>query len=155
MYAHRSLSPVRSGSVTFHFFSIACVFLRGTNIICIRNSIIPILCIVNLISYEKYTVFRNVSGTFHRIRQIQLFLGETHFPLSKFFIFLQIGYWHFGILCYNQFRSAGHAGVAHPVERHLAKVEVASSSLVTRSIKKKTTRSVVFFFIMRWCRLDR
>ena len=25
------------------------------------------------------------------------------------------------------------AGVAHPVERHLAKVEVASSSLVTRS----------------------
>ncbi len=26
-----------------------------------------------------------------------------------------------------------HAGVAHPVERHLAKVEVASSSLVTRS----------------------
>ena len=29
----------------------------------------------------------------------------------------------------------GDAGVAHPVERHLAKVEVASSSLVTRSIK--------------------
>ena len=28
------------------------------------------------------------------------------------------------------------AGVAHPVERHLAKVEVASSSLVTRSIEK-------------------
>ena len=27
------------------------------------------------------------------------------------------------------------AGVAHLVERHLAKVEVASSSLVTRSIK--------------------
>ena len=26
-----------------------------------------------------------------------------------------------------------HAGVAHPVERHLAKVEVASSSLVARS----------------------
>ena len=26
-----------------------------------------------------------------------------------------------------------NAGVAHPVERHLAKVEVASSSLVTRS----------------------
>ena len=33
------------------------------------------------------------------------------------------------------------AGVAHPVERHLAKVEVASSSLVTRSIKRKTTLS--------------
>ena len=30
------------------------------------------------------------------------------------------------------------AGVAHPVERHLAKVEVASSSLVTRSIKNKS-----------------
>ena len=30
------------------------------------------------------------------------------------------------------------AGVAHPVERHLAKVEVASSSLVTRSNKKTT-----------------
>ena len=29
------------------------------------------------------------------------------------------------------------AGVAQPVERHLAKVEVASSSLVTRSIKKE------------------
>ena len=28
------------------------------------------------------------------------------------------------------------AGVAHPVERHLAKVEVASSSLVTRSNKE-------------------
>ena len=37
------------------------------------------------------------------------------------------------IFCYNTFCSAG---VAHPVERHLAKVEVASSSLVTRSIKK-------------------
>ena len=30
------------------------------------------------------------------------------------------------------------AGVAHPVERHLAKVEVASSSLVARSIKQDT-----------------
>ena len=28
------------------------------------------------------------------------------------------------------------AGIAHPVERHLAKVEVASSSLVARSIQK-------------------
>ena len=27
-----------------------------------------------------------------------------------------------------------NAGIAHPVERHLAKVEVASSSLVARSI---------------------
>ena len=31
---------------------------------------------------------------------------------------------------------APDAGVAHLVERHLAKVEVASSSLVTRSIKR-------------------
>ena len=38
-------------------------------------------------------------------------------------------------ICYNTFCSAG---VAHPVERHLAKVEVASSSLVTRSNKKAT-----------------
>ena len=40
------------------------------------------------------------------------------------------------------------AGVAHPVERHLAKVEVASSSLVTRSTKKTTfvyLTNVVFF----------
>ena len=37
------------------------------------------------------------------------------------------------------------AGVAHPVERHLAKVEVASSSLVTRSIKP-TEFSVGFSF---------
>ena len=29
-----------------------------------------------------------------------------------------------------------YAGVAHPVERHLAKVEVASSSLVARSNKR-------------------
>ena len=30
-----------------------------------------------------------------------------------------------------------HAGVAHLVERHLAKVEVASSSLVFRSTEKR------------------
>ena len=36
------------------------------------------------------------------------------------------------------------AGVAHPVERHLAKVEVASSSLVTRS-KDRFLRETVFF----------
>ena len=39
------------------------------------------------------------------------------------------------------------AGVAHPVERHLAKVEVASSSLVTRSIKRKTSQRLVFLFM--------
>ena len=39
------------------------------------------------------------------------------------------------------------AGVAHPVERHLAKVEVASSSLVTRSIKKKQMRKHLLFYL--------
>ena len=44
------------------------------------------------------------------------------------------------------------AGVAHPVERHLAKVEVASSSLVTRSIKpllfltREVFSRLLFFF---------
>ena len=40
-----------------------------------------------------------------------------------------------------------YAGVAHLVERHLAKVEVAGSSPVARSIKKDRPRnwSVLFF----------
>ena len=38
------------------------------------------------------------------------------------------------------------AGVAHPVERHLAKVEVASSSLVTRSKKEKQMLLHLLFF---------
>ena len=37
------------------------------------------------------------------------------------------------------------ASVAHLVERHLAKVEVASSSLVTRSIRHPTFGWVSFF----------
>ena len=37
------------------------------------------------------------------------------------------------------------AGVAHPVECHLAKVEVASSSLVTRSIKEIRFGGSLFF----------
>ncbi len=37
------------------------------------------------------------------------------------------------------------AGVAHLVERHLAKVEVASSSLVARSKKEVTTYVVTSF----------
>ena len=41
------------------------------------------------------------------------------------------------------------AGVAHPVERHLAKVEVASSSLVTRSRKRLGTLSVPNFIWYR------
>ena len=38
------------------------------------------------------------------------------------------------------------ADVAHPVERHLAKVEVASSSLVTRSIKPLVVTTGGFFY---------
>ena len=41
------------------------------------------------------------------------------------------------------------AGVAHPVERHLAKVEVASSSLVTRSIKEADAFASASFFVFR------
>ena len=37
------------------------------------------------------------------------------------------------------------AGVAHPVERHLAKVEVASSSLVIRSIEKHLIKFIKCF----------
>ena len=37
------------------------------------------------------------------------------------------------------------AGVAHLVERHLAKVEVASSSLVTRSIQLLSIGQELFF----------
>ena len=39
------------------------------------------------------------------------------------------------------------AGVAHPVERHLAKVEVASSSLVARSKRPLSEKTKVFLFI--------
>ena len=38
-----------------------------------------------------------------------------------------------------------NAGVAHPVERHLAKVEVASSSLVTRSKQKRIAKNDSLF----------
>ena len=41
------------------------------------------------------------------------------------------------------------ASVAHLVERHLAKVEVASSSLVTRSKKEDMTYGHVFLFGFR------
>ena len=48
------------------------------------------------------------------------------------------------------------AGVAHPVERHLAKVEVASSSLVTRSIeKKKQMRKHLLFLFRSVCLMAR
>ena len=39
------------------------------------------------------------------------------------------------------------AGVAHPVERHLAKVEVASSSLVTRSKKIRNAPRSLFHMV--------
>ena len=41
------------------------------------------------------------------------------------------------------------AGVAHPVERHLAKVEVASSSLVTRSKQIRNASGVPYFIRYR------
>ena len=39
-----------------------------------------------------------------------------------------------------------YADLAHLVERHLAKVEVASSSLVIRSIKRKFERVCVIYW---------
>ena len=56
----------------------------------------------------------------------------------------------------DKFESIGYnnqalrdADVAHPVERHLAKVEVASSSLVTRSKRCEQFRSQRFFSSVR------
>ena len=45
---------------------------------------------------------------------------------------------------------ADDAGIAHLVERHLAKVEVASSSLVARSRKRSTWFSSTAFFHWWW-----
>ena len=43
------------------------------------------------------------------------------------------------------------AGVAHPVERHLAKVEVASSSLVTRSKARNVKAFLVSYgTVAKW-----
>ena len=43
------------------------------------------------------------------------------------------------------------AGVAHPVERHLAKVEVASSSLVTRSKARNVSTFLVSYgTVAKW-----
>ena len=49
----------------------------------------------------------------------------------------------------KQFDSDGRkdAGVAHPVERHLAKVEVASSSLVTRSKQIRNALRSLFYMV--------
>jgi hypothetical protein len=43
-----------------------------------------------------------------------------------------------------------YADLAHLVERHLAKVEVASSSLVIRSSKKGCAKSVSFFSLTKF-----
>ena len=51
-----------------------------------------------------------------------------------------------GIIC-----TVADAGIAHPVERHLAKVEVASSSLVARSIIKPAANgSRLCFYLRAW-----
>ena len=47
-----------------------------------------------------------------------------------------------------------YADLAHLVERHLAKVEVASSSLVIRSIKNPTTQKGGRIFYVRRSRLE-
>ena len=50
-----------------------------------------------------------------------------------------------------QFRpEAPDAGVAHLVERHLAKVEVASSSLVTRSKTNKERTAFLISYSVPW-----
>ena len=59
-------------------------------------------------------------------------------------------------LCYNKYRAdefgaIKNAAVAHLVERHLAKVEVASSSLVSRSKKEKhLSKTDAFLFWIPW-----
>lgn len=47
---------------------------------------------------------------------------------------------------YNKSRKV-NADLAHPVERHLAKVKVASSSLVIRSTKIENILNGVFYFL--------
>ena len=48
----------------------------------------------------------------------------------------------------NEFQTHSlYADVAHLVERHLAKVEVASSSLVIRSKKIEASRKTCFYFL--------
>ena len=59
----------------------------------------------------------------HAVRESLAMLRREYskFPLDKSAIYGRI--------------ALADAGIAHPVERHLAKVEVASSSLVARSNK--------------------
>ena len=51
------------------------------------------------------------------------------------------------MFCSFRVKKLQYAAVAHLVERHLAKVEVASSSLVSRSITKDV-KSLGVFYIM-------
>ena len=51
---------------------------------------------------------------------------------------------------YNKSRKV-NADLAHPVERHLAKVKVASSSLVIRS-NKKSKAFCLAFFVLQYCK---
>ena len=52
------------------------------------------------------------------------------------------------VVCIGLPNGGSDAGVAHPVERHLAKVEVASSSLVTRS--KRLRFAQPLFYMVPW-----
>ena len=49
---------------------------------------------------------------------------------------------------YAKLYNVPYAGIAHLVERHLAKVEVASSSLVARSIFKLQAYGLEFFVFL-------
>ena len=53
------------------------------------------------------------------------------------------------IYCYN-YQALKNAGLAHLVERHLAKVEVASSSLVTRSNKRGIPMCLFSIYCGMW-----
>ena len=68
---------------------------------------------------------------------------------KTFFIFFQNLNFGVDIALFSVIIPFVAASVAHLVERHLAKVEVASSSLVTRSKWKDTTYVVSFFLNFR------
>ena len=52
---------------------------------------------------------------------------------------------HAGGRQFESVRGRHYADLAHLVERHLAKVEVAGSSPVIRSMKKESTKGTLFF----------
>jgi hypothetical protein len=51
--------------------------------------------------------------------------------------FCPFGFFHSAFIVFAMYNPRLHAGIAQLVERNLAKVEVASSSLVSRSIFKE------------------